>query len=275
MVINKKTRIGKIIKKNPDALHTIVSLSPDFKRLLNPVLRKLVAGRTSISMASKMGKVTPKDFFTALEPLGFEIDWSDLNNEEEVEAEPMPKYLEELDSEMIVDFDVRQMIAEGGDPLRPIQEKIKALKAGEALKVITDFEPIPLIKVLERQGFQSHLNYVDSDTIESYFYDSNPTKGGIKAMEAEEETSTSGDWQEIMRQFAGQLIEIDVRNLEMPGPMMTILETLETLPDGKALYVYHKKVPVFLLSELKDRNYEYRIKDVQEGEVYLIIFKIQ
>lgn len=273
MVINKKTRIGKIIKKNPDALQTIVSLSPDFKRLLNPVLRKLVAGRTSISMASKMGKVTPKDFFTALEPLGFEIDWSDLDQEDEAEGEPMPEYLEKLEAGKIIDFDVRKIIAAGGDPLRPIQEKVKALNTGEALKVITDFEPIPLIKVLEKQGFQSHLNYVDSDTIESYFYDPDQTEGQKKEMEVEEDMSNSGDWEQMMRQFAGKFEEVDVRHLEMPGPMMTILETLETMPDDKALYVFHKKVPVFLLSELKDRKYEYRIKDVQEGEVYLIIFK--
>ena len=273
MVINKKTRIGKIIKENPDALETIVRLSPDFKRLLNPVLRKLVAGRTSISMAAKMGKVSPKDFFTALEPLGFEIDWSDLDQDDEVEGEPMPEYLEKLDPSKIIDFDVRQMIADGGDPLRPIQEKVKALNAGEALKIITDFEPIPLIKVLERQGFQSHLNYVDSDTIETYFYDTYPSNGQKKEMKVEEDISTSGDWSEVMRRFAGKLVEVDVRQLEMPGPMMTILETLETMPDDKALYVYHKKVPVFLLSELKDRKYEYRIKDVQVGEVYLIIFK--
>lgn len=273
MVINKKTRIGKIIKKNPDALQTIVSLSPDFKRLLNPVLRKLVAGRTSISMASKMGKVTPKDFFTALEPLGFEIDWSDLDKDDEVEGEPMPDYIKQLADNKIIEFDVRKIIADGGDPLRPIQEKVKALKAGEALKVVTDFEPIPLIKVLERQGFMSYLNYIDADTIESYFYDPNQVEGQKKELNVEEDVSTSGDWGEIMRRFAGKLVEVDVRHLEMPGPMMTILETLETMPKDKALYVYHKKVPVFLISELKDRKYEYRIKDVKEGEVYLIIFK--
>lgn len=273
MVINKKTRIGKIIKENPDALQIIVSLSPDFKRLLNPVLRKLVAGRTSISMASKMGKVTPKDFFTALEPLGFEIDWSDLDKDYEIEREPMPEYLEKLDSGKIIDFDVRKMLADGGDPLRPIQEKVKELNAGEALKIITDFEPIPLIKVLEKQGFQSHLNYVDSDTIETYFYDPDQKEGQKKELEVEEDMSTSGDWDQMMRRFAGKFVEVDVRHLEMPGPMMTILETLETMPEDKALYVYHKKVPVFLLSELKDRKYEYRIKDVQVGEVYLIIFK--
>ncbi|MBW7893267.1 MAG: DUF2249 domain-containing protein, partial [Chitinophagaceae bacterium] len=69
--------------------------------------------------------------------------------------------------------------------------------------------------------------------------------------------------------------EVDVRHLEMPMPMMTILEALETLPENKALYVHHKRIPVFLLTELKDRQFEYRIKEVQEGEVYLLIFKNQ
>jgi hypothetical protein len=64
-----------------------------------------------------------------------------------------------------------------------------------------------------------------------------------------------------------------VRHLEMPMPMMTILETLEKLPDDAALYVHHKRIPVFLLTELKERNFDYRIKEVSEGEVYLLIFK--
>jgi uncharacterized protein (DUF2249 family) len=68
-------------------------------------------------------------------------------------------------------------------------------------------------------------------------------------------------------------VQIDVRNLEMPMPMMTILENLETLPECKALFVYHKRIPVFLLTELKDRDFDYRIKEIQDGEVYLLIFK--
>jgi len=56
-------------------------------------------------------------------------------------------------------------------------------------------------------------------------------------------------------------------------PMMNILEALEVLPNDKALYVHHKRIPVFLLTELKERNFDYRIKEVQDGEVYLLIFK--
>jgi hypothetical protein len=91
--------------------------------------------------------------------------------------------------------------------------------------------------------------------------------------ETKTEAATPGDWDALLKQFENNLEKIDVRHLEMPMPMMTILEALETLPGNKALYVHHKRIPVFLLTELKDRNFEYRIKEVQAGEVYLLIFK--
>lgn len=58
MVINERTKIGTILKHHPDALETIVALSPDFKKLRNPILRKLAAGRATIAMASKWGLQT-------------------------------------------------------------------------------------------------------------------------------------------------------------------------------------------------------------------------
>jgi hypothetical protein len=61
--------------------------------------------------------------------------------------------------------------------------------------------------------------------------------------------------------------------MEMPKPMMTILEALDVLADDQALYVYHKRIPVFLLPELQERKFDYRIKKIGDGEVYLLIFK--
>jgi hypothetical protein len=59
----------------------------------------------------------------------------------------------------------------------------------------------------------------------------------------------------------------------MPMPMMTILESMEKLQEGDALYVHHKRIPVFLLTELKERNFEYRIREINDSEVYLLIYK--
>ena len=66
ILINPQTKIADLIKSHPDALEAIISLSPDFKKLRNPVLRKLMAGRTSISMASRIGGCKPDDFFEIL-----------------------------------------------------------------------------------------------------------------------------------------------------------------------------------------------------------------
>ena len=269
MLINEQTKIAALLKHHPDALETIISISPDFKKLRNPILRKLMAGRTSIAMASKIGGCTPEDFFKALKPLGFEVDAQAVAVEAEEERKPIPQELKAIGADKIIDFDVREMLASGSDPLKQIQQKVKDLKADEALKIVNTFEPVPLIKLLEKQGFQYFVDRVSADKIDTYFYSK---KEQNTVQDAVVEGQDSGDWEILLKKYENNLVEVDVRQMEMPMPMMTILESLETLSSGKALFVYHKRIPVFLLTELKDRNFDYRNKEVQEGEVYLLIF---
>ena len=76
----------------------------------------------------------------------------------------------------------------------------------------------------------------------------------------------------ICKQFEHDMVQIDVRHLEMPQPMMTILQHLDILEEGKALFVKHKKVPHFLLPELAERNFRHAFRHVNGG-VDLIIFR--
>lgn len=274
MIINAQTKIAALLKHHPDALETIVALAPDFKKLRNPILRKLMAGRTSIAMASKVGGCRPEDFFRALAPLGFELDEAAPIVDEAPTGSPMPQYLKSIEQNKIVRFDVRSILAGGSDPLKQIQQKVKELQAGEVLLIVNNFEPVPLIKLLEKQGFQSWVNPVSDETIETWFFKTEQSDTVQQPVISPDTNVTdSGDWEQVLGHFKNKLVEVDVRHLEMPMPMMTILESLEVLPKDKALYVHHKRIPVFLLTELKDRNFEYRIKEVQEGEVYLLIFK--
>ena len=270
MLINSQTKIAALIKHHPDALETIVTLSPDFKKLRNPVLRKLMAGRTSISMASKIGGCTPEDFFVKLRPLGFETDNSPTEEEEiSTEQNPVPQFIKELEAAHIVSLDVRSMLAGGNDPLKLIQQNVKELEQGKVLKIINTFEPTPLIKLLEKQGFQAYVDVIDKDLIETYFYRTSDN-GNVQLEATINETD---DWDQLLKQYENKLQQLDVRHLEMPAPMMSILETLEKLPEDTALYVHHKRIPVFLLTELKDRQFDYRVKETAEGEVFLLIFK--
>jgi len=275
MLISEQTKIAALLKHHPDALERIVALSPDFKKLRNPVLRKLMAGRTSIAMAAKIGGCTPADFFKALADLGFEsgngTNITQQQPEEPAAQAPLPDFLKNLPEEKLVVLDVRDMLAGGEDPLALIQRTVKQLKPGQVLEIVNTFEPVPLVRLLEKQGFGAYVNAAASDRIETFFFreDAAAPAPDLVASAAD----NSDGWDELLAQYAGRLQPIDVRHLEMPQPMMTILETLETLPADKALYVHHKRIPVFLLTELKDRQFDYRIKEVAAGEVYLLIFK--
>lgn len=266
ITINASTKIGEILKQHPDALEAIVSVSPTFSKLRNPILRKVMAPRTSIGMACKIAGCSVNDFFEKLKPLGFKLDVSAVA-ESAPEPQVLPDELRNLSSEKIVSLDVRPVIQVGQDPLNQILSKLKEVKAGQVLKLINSFEPVPLIQLLEKKGLKHYVENVDDETIITYFFNIRNT--AVEAPAVQE----NDDWDEKLAHFEGNLETIDVRELEMPLPMLTILETLATLAPPKALFVYHKRVPVFLLPELADRKFAYRIHEVDENEVHLLIFK--
>ena len=270
MLISPQTKIAALLKHHPDALEAIVTLSPDFKKLRDPILRGIMAGRTTISMASKIGGCRPDDFYRVLKPYGFEIDESSATGEDVLpERKPLPASLQNITSENFVVLDVRSMLAEGNDPLKFIQQTVKNLVDGQVLKIVNTFEPTPLIKLLEKQGFESYTDVVDQELIETYFYRTGFKKDAPKEITTEELT----DWDLQLEKYSNRLQQIDVRHLDMPQPMMAILEGLETLPEDAALFVHHKRIPVYLLTELKDRNFDYRIKSISNNEVHLLIFR--
>jgi uncharacterized protein (DUF2249 family) len=267
MTINANTKIAKILKQNPDALEAIISINPKFEKLRNPLLRKLMAARTSIGMAANIGGMDVEQFFKKLQPLGFDIDRDALP--EAIKEKPkLPAFFNSITHEQIVDFDVRPIMDAGKDPLASILEKVKSIPQGGVLKIINTFEPTPLIALLKKQGFESFVDTIDDKLIETYFY-----KTGDTAVKINEENNNDEGWDGLIKKFDGKMQTVDVRQLEMPQPMMTILEAIEKLPDNHALFVYHKRIPVFLLPELRERKFDYRIKEEAPDQVRLLIFK--
>ncbi|MCC6838800.1 MAG: DUF2249 domain-containing protein [Flavobacteriales bacterium] len=267
ITINAQTKIAALLRANPAALEAIISLSPKFNKLRNPLLRKLMASRATIAMASKIGGCTPEDFFAKLEPLGFAIDRS-AAEEQAAARVPRPEFMMHLKPDDVLELDVRPILNEGKDPFNLILGKVKALSVGQALKITNDFEPIPLIQLLGRQGFETWSEMVEGNTWHTWFF-----KAGPGTIPDAKQPANSDDLEAWMKKFEGRTTTIDVRHLEMPLPMLTILEALDHLPAGQALFVNHKRIPVFLLPELEEREFQYRAKEIAEGDVKLFIFK--
>ncbi len=268
MILNVNTKIAAVLKGHPGALEAIISISPKFTKLRNPILRKLMAGRTSLAMAARVGGCSVNDFFERLRPLGFEIDTS-VQPSEINDMKAMPQLLKDISPQRLISLDVRPILAAGADPLTLILGKIKELREGQVLEIINTFEPRPLMGLLKKQGFDSYAAIIKNDLVKTYFFKQSDEQTPVQPGKADK----SEGWEEMLEIYAGKMEVIDVRDLEMPKPMMTILESLDKLADDKALFVHHKRIPVFLLPELEDRNLAYRINEISEGDVQLLIFK--
>lgn len=268
ITINANTKIATILKASPDALDVIVSISSKFEKLRNPLLRKLMAGRTSLAMASDIGGCDVRDFFAKLKPLGFLIDEEIVVDKDEVTN--LPAFLQDIQPEQLLALDVRPILEKGKDPLNDILQQVKALQEGQTLKIINTFEPKPLMLLLGRQGFQSFTIHEAAGVVATYFYkNENATLPGSLTVSAQ----PCNSWDDCLKKFEHKMQVIDVRNLEMPAPMLTILNALDNLQPGNALFVQHKRIPVFLLPELGERKFEYRVKEIADGDVQLLIFK--
>lgn len=59
-------------------------------------------------------------------------------------------------------FDVRSVLAAGGEPFPEIRKRIDALQPNEGLTIISPFLPSPLIEKLASEGFHSRLEHQPS-----------------------------------------------------------------------------------------------------------------
>ena len=269
MKIDVNTKISHVFRENKDAIDTIAGINQHFKKLKNPVLRKVLAPRVTIKDAAKIGNITTTEILQKLEAIGFEVVYDDQTMAEtSQEANESSKPIEAILN--IVRLDVRPTIASGADPFKEIMGAIKKMADDETLEIINVFEPTPLIQILKGKGYKTWTEKIGEEEYHTYF-----TKVSDSSHEeiVAEMPIVEGSFDEKLATYGENLREIDVRLLEMPEPMVTILSELATLPEDHVLLVNHKKIPQFLLPELKNRNFKLMSKDIEEGLVQLIIYK--
>lgn len=268
MTIDRNTTIKQLLQhKEEEVIAALVKLNSNFSKLKNPLLRNLLAKRVSIADACRIAKCNVHEFLRTMQSIGFQLyDEAAKPQHEKVPlfAPPAPEQTEELD--------VRPILEDGKDPLKLIMHKINELPEGKVLKIINTFEPLPLINLLAKKGFQAHTERQAPDYVLTWFYrtDQQVQPASEKVVTAE---APAENFNELLSRFQGRLQVIDVTMYEMPKPMITILQKIEELEPGKALFVYHKKVPVYLLPHLHDRGFNYLIQQEDEHKVSLLIYK--
>lgn len=272
MLINENTKISTLIKSNSLAIETLIKLNSHFSKLRNPILRNILAKRVTVSEACRMSGCKITDFFNAMAGIGFNVNPGLLTDAQphtsDIEHAVLPEDLE------IIELDLRPVLAQRNDPLKRIISKIEALQAGQCLKIVNTFEPIPLINLLQKKGFSHQVARPDADTVITWFFKQDKKENGQILPDEVVKVQESDDFDFVLQKYQPAKLQItDVRKLDMPLPMIIILDLLGKLPKDEALFVYHKKVPVFLLPELLKKGFSYRSKNAIEGNVNILIFK--
>jgi uncharacterized protein (DUF2249 family) len=273
MDITEHTKISEIIKANKESVDAIASVAKPLERLKNPILRKVMASRVSLGEAARMGGSTVEAIAEALKPLGYHLVGTEQKSEK---VEDRPDWLIHAPEADITLFDVRPIIEHGSDPLKEILHQFKETAPGKILCIINSFVPTPLIHLLEKEKADgSFVETISDNEFHTYFLKKKKESTSAPAATANDKVLMDSEetFASVLERFgSGGFKEIDVRALEMPGPMEAILGELEVLPADNALYINHKRVPVYLLEELADKNYEVHIHHIEEGNVKMLIF---
>jgi len=159
-----------------------------------------------------------------------------------------------------VTIDVREDIRAGREPFSKIMNAAAALQAAEQLLVIAPFEPVPLFKVLEKQGFRHTSKAVTAGEWEVRFIRQSTLTSQDSTMAAASQVA-GGD----SRLDQGSVMEVDARGLEPPQPMVRILETLAALPVGARLQARTDRRPMHLYAQLQDRGFIAETQEQPDG----------
>jgi len=268
-VITKDYKISKMLNDYPQTLDVLLKASPHFSKLNNKVLRKTLATRVTVEQASKIAGV---DLGMLLENLNSSTGIK-FNNPEKItmvneNIAPQnikPEILENTSAEKIKLLDVRPVIDSGRDPFSDIMNFIKELNDDEIFLLINSFEPIPLYSVLSKKGFEHYTEKMEN-VFKVYFYKSVPGEStNINSSEGFNENNGQTDITNV--------IEIDVRKLEPPEPMIKILEMLEQVDEKTLLLVHHHREPMMLYPKLEERGYQAVSNKIEENYYKVVITK--
>jgi uncharacterized protein (DUF2249 family) len=178
--------------------------------------------------------------------------------------------LDRLPEAARVHLDVREDIRGGREPFARIMAAVDALGPDGVLVLRAPFEPVPLYRVLDRRGFAHWTEEHAADDWVVWFYREPATTGSPGGVPSCAEAAGST---ERAPAAADRTIQLDVRGLEPPLPMLRVLEAIETLAPGQRLEVLHDRRPLFLYPQLEERGCRHATDEPEAGLVRIRIWR--
>jgi hypothetical protein len=169
LVITPKTKILDLITDYPELEEILFDISPAFKKLKNPVLRRTVARVTTLQQAALVGAIKVEDLVNRLRKA--------TGTQEPVEISPAstdPSTLNRMPEWFSADkvmghLDAREMLNRGEHPVTQVLTDLHSLPADGIYELIAPFYPAPLIDKATGIGFMHYITEINPEEFRVYF----------------------------------------------------------------------------------------------------------
>jgi len=149
--ITLKTRVADILRYYPELEECLIRLSPSFYRLRNPLLRNTVATMTTIQQAAMVAGIPAVYVLQKLRKAAGLSSPLEVNEAISPYLSECPSWMESITTWN--DLDIRAFLNEGKVPLTTVLTYSDELKPKQALRLINDFLPVPVLDLLHEKGF--------------------------------------------------------------------------------------------------------------------------
>lgn len=271
--IDPSWKISDVLRVYPQLLDVLIETTPAFNKLRNPALRRVQSRLVTVEQAAKIAGVEPEALVERLNAAaGVQAGGQAGAATVEPDAQDETARPDWLDgTPLALDLDVRPFQERGEEPFGAIMTAARDTPVGSMFLLRNSFEPVPLYDVLAMRGFDHWTETDAADDWRIWFYNSGesrkptpkPKKPEAVSPEPAAETWSSPD----------AVVTIDVSELIPPEPMIKILETLESLPDGSSLLVHHVRRPMHLYPQLDAMGFRHDTRELAPDRIEVLIQK--
>jgi len=263
-------RVSDVIARDESLVEVFVRHSSHFTKLRNRSMRRIMGRLVTIDEAARIASIPAALLVRELnDALGISDPATEV-----AELSAVPVANESGDDLLMhpqnaptVEVDVREDLRAGREPFSKIMSAVGALGENEVLHLRAIFEPAPLFTVLAKRGLvhESHAHAPDDWSV--WFW--KPFVEQAHEAQATDEQSAV----DPIPLIDSVVVELDVRGLLPPEPMLRTLAALETLPPGHELVQINVRVPQFLLPILAERGFACEVDESNADRVLVRIWR--
>jgi len=173
--ITPDSRLGDLLERWPGLERALLELSPHFKALKNPVLRRTVARIATLRQVSTVSGVP---LGRLIERLRAAAGLPPLEVADGSDGAPADRPAWAVPSAVARSHDARAAIEAGEHSMPRVMAELAALSTGQVYELVTPFVPAPLVELARGKGCSCFSVVEAEGLVRTYFRKDRAGEGG-------------------------------------------------------------------------------------------------